>query len=83
MVMVMVVVGEDVLHHVKGRGNCPGGEMSGERAVRNVSRGSRDTVEVRDSIHGSGSLCRKVNTVIKRARTGKEKFEMFVLNWNW
>jgi len=40
MVMVMVVVGEDVLHHVKGRGNCPGGEMSGERAVRNVSRGN-------------------------------------------
>jgi len=26
---MVVVVGGNVLHHVKGRGNCPGGEMSG------------------------------------------------------
>jgi len=36
--MVVVVVGGNVLHHIK-KGDCPGGEMSGE-CPREMSRGN-------------------------------------------
>jgi len=34
-----VVEGENVLHHVKGAGNCPELEMSGDVCTGDMSRG--------------------------------------------